>query len=213
MNQASRPTFYPLHPDFVKPSSPTPVLQCTSESSSSVQQSSIVQLNLLSSSAQQDLLSSSVPHSAQSFKLRHTKRKALIKMESLPLPTIYQETSAYTRTMLFSQPYAPFQGNFSEYSCPQLIFPKKNIQSVVPLRKVKCENCAQLHEASNFLISIFQDSSKRRVTSFPQCPPSSMYSTSTSLVQSSKSCPPLTSTTAYISTTSIPNSLIFTFDD
>ena len=213
MNQASRPTFYPLHPDFVKPPSPTPVLQCTSELSSSVQQSSIVQLNLLSSSAQQDLLSSSVPHSAQSFKLRHTKRKALIKMESLPLPTIYQETSAYTRTMLFSQPYAPFQGNFSEYSCPKLIFPRKNIKSVVPIRHVQCETCTQRHEASNFLISIFKDNSKRRVTSFPQCPSSTMFSTSTSLVQSSKSCPPSTTTTAYISTTSIPNSLIFTFND
>ena len=204
MDQASRPTFYPLHPDFVTTSLPTPM-------SKKCKLSSSVQQNLQSSSVQHNLLSSSVSQSAQSFNLHHIKQKALIKMNPIPLPTVSQHPSALIRTMLFSQPYAPLQGNFNEYSCPKLIFPRKNIKSVVPIRHVQCETCTQRHEASNFLISIFKDNSKRRVTPFPQCPSSTMFSTSTSLVQSSKSCPPSTTTTAYISTTSIPNSLIFTF--
>ena len=48
MDQASRPTFYPLHPDFVTSSPPTPMPKCKSELSSSVQQ------NLQSSSVQQN---------------------------------------------------------------------------------------------------------------------------------------------------------------
>ena len=202
MDQAPRPTFYPLHPDFVTTSPSIPVSRKRKLSSS-------VQQNLQSSCVQQNLLSSSVSQSSQSA--NSIVKKALVKMTPTSPPTVYQHPSALVRTMLFSQPYAPFQGNFSEYSCPKLIFPRKNIKSVVPIRHFQCETCSHRHEASNFLISIFKDNSRRRVTSFPQCPSSTMFSTTTSLVQSSKSCPPPTTATAYISTTSIPNCFIFTF--
>ena len=99
MNQASRPTFYPLHPDFVKSSPPLPIPKCKSDLSSSVQQ------NFQSSSVQQNSLSASVQQSVQSLNIQ-IKEKAQIKMESIPLPKInnFQQSSAYIRTMLFSQP-------------------------------------------------------------------------------------------------------------
>ena len=180
MNKDSFPSFILLHPDFLCPTT------SSSETDFLIQPKSFTVKIEISSYNSAKKIKSSSDILAQSDKSSQTPKFAQNEkvLRDVQLSSSFLDQSSFTspkssfstspseinkqRSFLFNQPLAPPPSK--HFKCPTFQFPspKSPIFLSNDFNRT-CSDCYQVHPSANMLVSIFNNSHRRRITSTSYC--------------------------------------------